>query len=95
MELNDATIATVAKLSRLKLDDDERAKLGAQIKDIVAFVEKINELDTDAIAPTYHAVDISDVTRADTVTPSLPVDVIMKLAPESDNGHIAVPAVIE
>ncbi|MEK6796467.1 MAG: Asp-tRNA(Asn)/Glu-tRNA(Gln) amidotransferase subunit GatC [Spirochaetota bacterium] len=95
MEITKETIAKVAKLSRLELSGDEADKLTAQVKDIVAFVEKINELDTADVPPTYHAVDVHNIRRADANTPSLPTDTVSSLAPESENGAILIPQVIE
>lgn len=95
MDITNETIAKVAKLSRLELTGAEAATLTAQVKDIVRFVEKINQLDTSAVPPTYHAVDVHNVRRADSMKPSLPVDTVAALAPESENGAVVIPQVIE
>lgn len=95
MKITNETVERIAKLSRLALSDEERATLSPQFEEIVAFVEKINELDTKDVPPTYHVVPVKNVVREDVARKGLTPEEIAELAPKSENDHIVVPAVIE
>lgn len=95
-DINSKTVERVAALSRLELDHESINKLTGQMQQIVDFVEKINELDTDGIEPTAHAITVNNVTREDKeVASPATLDEILKLAPERNGNFIAVPRVIE
>ena len=85
----------VAKLSRLKLDPAERERLSHQLKDILSYVEKLNELDTTGVDPTQHVLPIQNVTRPDVVRPSLDTAEILKHAPMARENFFIVPQIIE
>ena len=53
----------VAHLARLHLTPDEEKKLGAQLGDILGYIEKLKELDVAGVEPTAHAVPLVNVTR--------------------------------
>lgn len=95
MEKAQENVERVALLSRLELSDEEKRKITPQFEEIVKFVEKINELDTEGIEPTYHVVDVKNVRRKDEIKKSMDVSTIAELAPESEYDHISVPQVIE
>ena len=91
----DIDVKYVAHLARLSLTDEEQAKLGAQLGNILGYIEKLKELDVTGVEPTAHAVPLSNVTRADVVKPSLPHDEAMKNAPAQANGLFMVPKIVE
>jgi aspartyl-tRNA(Asn)/glutamyl-tRNA(Gln) amidotransferase subunit C len=55
---------------------------------------KLAELDTDAIPPTAQTIELENILRDDVVVPSLPVDEVLRNAPESADGFIVVPAIL-
>ena len=61
----------VAHLARLNLSEVEQETIGAQLRGILAYVEKLKEVDVTGIEPTAHAVPLTNVTRPDVVRPSL------------------------
>ena len=91
----DIDVKYVAHLARLSLSDEEQAKLGAQLGNILGYIEKLRELDVTGVEPTAHAVPLSNVTRADVVKPSLPHDEAMRNAPAQANGLFLVPKIVE
>jgi aspartyl-tRNA(Asn)/glutamyl-tRNA(Gln) amidotransferase subunit C len=95
MKITRNEVEYVATLARLSLKDDEIDALTSDMDSILAYVEKLNELDTGDIVPTAHAVPVENAFREDQVRPSLGVEKALKNAPESENGCFRVPKVIE
>ena len=85
----------VAHLARIALTDDEQEKFGAQLSNILGYIEKLNELDVSRIEPTAHAVPLVNVFRPDEVRPSLPNAEALRNAPASANGLFMVPKIVE
>jgi aspartyl-tRNA(Asn)/glutamyl-tRNA(Gln) amidotransferase subunit C len=88
-------IKYVAHLARLHLTPDEEKKLGAQLGNILGYIEKLNELDVSNVEPTAHAVPMVNVTRPDEIRSSLPHEEAMRNAPAQANGLFIVPKIVE
>jgi aspartyl-tRNA(Asn)/glutamyl-tRNA(Gln) amidotransferase subunit C len=88
-------IKYVAHLARLHLTPDEEKKLGAQLGNILGYIEKLNQLDVSGVEPTAHAVPMVNVTRPDEIRPSLPHDDALHNAPARANGLFIVPKIVE
>lgn len=84
-----------AHLARLALTADEEKKLGAQLGNILGYIEKLRELDVTDVEPTAHAVPMMNVTRADEIRPSLPREDALRNAPKQSAGLFIVPKVVE
>ncbi len=95
MSINQHEIEHVAKLARLTLRDDEKQLFTGQMEAILAYVETLNELNTDGISPTSHAVPMENAFRADCVTPSIGHDRALANAPDKNETYFRVPPVIE
>lgn len=85
----------VANLARLAITEEEAEKFSKQLDDIISFAEQLNELDTDHVEPTSHVLDMKNIFREDVAKPGLPVEDVVKNAPDHENGQIKVPAIIE
>ena len=85
----------VAHLARIALTPEEEKKLGAQLGNILGYIEKLRELDVTQVEPTAHAVPMVNVTRPDEVRPSLPHADAMANAPAQANGLFLVPKIVE
>lgn len=94
MSLSREDVQHVASLARLGLRDDEITRMQEQLSSILEHIEVINQLDTGMIPPTAQVVQMQNVMREDAVRESLPQDVIMKMAPSSRNGFLAVSEVL-
>ncbi|HVM63056.1 MAG TPA: Asp-tRNA(Asn)/Glu-tRNA(Gln) amidotransferase subunit GatC [Verrucomicrobiae bacterium] len=88
-------VAYVAHLARMYLTDTEKAKMSAQLKDILAYVAKLNELDVSQVEPTAHATPLSNVLRQDEVQPSIERDKVLQNAPQQARNLFIVPKIIE
>jgi len=85
----------VAKLARLELSTEEREQFTEQLNAILSYAEKLNELDTEHIAPTSHVLKLVNVMRDDVIRPSLTIEQVMRNAPEEEDDQFRVPAVLE
>ena len=85
----------VAHLVRIALSPDEEKKLGAQLGNILGYIEKLRELDVSNVEPTAHAVPMVNITRADEVTPSLSHEDALRNAPRQGGGLFIVPKIVE
>ena len=84
----------VAKLSRLALSEQELQTLTPQLESILAYVAKLGELDVANVEPMAHAIDLHNVLRDDVVEDPLPLEAVLRNAPESDGPFFKVPKVI-
>ena len=82
----------VAKLARLRLDDDEVDRMAGELSKILEHVETMNELDLEGVEPTSHVVDLTNVLREDTPRPSLDRDRALEQAPDAADGGFRVPS---
>ncbi len=88
-------ISYVAHLARIELREAEKAKFAAQLRDILAYVAKLNELDVSNVEPTAHATPLTNVLRKDEVRPSIEIEKILKNAPEQARDLFIVPKIVE
>jgi aspartyl-tRNA(Asn)/glutamyl-tRNA(Gln) amidotransferase subunit C len=95
MASDDFDIKYVANLARIALSPDEEKTLGAQLHQILGYIEKLKELDVSNVEPTAHAVPLTNVTRPDEPRPSLPTGAALRNAPSQANGLFLVPKIVE
>ena len=84
----------VAQLAHLALTADEEERYRAQLSSILEYVEQLKGLDTTGVEPMTHAA-AAGALRQDRVAPSLPVDDVLRGAPERSGDAIAVPKIVE
>jgi aspartyl-tRNA(Asn)/glutamyl-tRNA(Gln) amidotransferase subunit C len=89
------SIEHLSRLARLSLTEEEKSRYGNQLDNILQYVEKLNELDTEGIEPTSHVISISNVMREDTLRPSLDRDDALMNAPDRTDAFYRVPKIIE
>jgi aspartyl-tRNA(Asn)/glutamyl-tRNA(Gln) amidotransferase subunit C len=94
MSISRREIEKVALLARLQLTEAEVASMTADLCQIVGYVDQLAEVNTDGVEPMAHAVEVTNVFRADEVTPSLPRDEALANAPHHDERGYLVPAVL-
>ncbi|MGM9986235.1 MAG: Asp-tRNA(Asn)/Glu-tRNA(Gln) amidotransferase subunit GatC [Bacillaceae bacterium] len=85
----------VANLARLAVTEEEVEKFTKQLDDIITFAEQLNELNTEGVKPTSHVLEMKNILREDKAKQGLPVEEVLKNAPDSQDGFIRVPAIIE
>jgi aspartyl-tRNA(Asn)/glutamyl-tRNA(Gln) amidotransferase subunit C len=85
----------VAHLARISLSAEEEQKIGAQLGNILGYIEKLKEVDVSGVEPTAHAFPLVNVTRPDEVQPCLPHEEALRNAPAQANGLFMVPKIVE
>lgn len=95
MKLTLSDVQKVAKLSRLKLAEDEQVRYVEQLGQILNYVELLNEVVTDGVEPMAHAAELTNVFRADVPKPSLDRQAALSNAPKSDGKYFLVPQILE
>ncbi len=95
MAATEIDVKYVAHLARLTLSPEEEQKIGAQLGNILGYIEKLRELDVSEVQPTAHAVPLINVMRPDEVRPSLPTEEALRNAPAKANGLFLVPKIVE
>jgi aspartyl-tRNA(Asn)/glutamyl-tRNA(Gln) amidotransferase subunit C len=82
----------IARLARLRLDDEEVERMASELSGILEHVEAIGELDLEGVEPTTHVVTLENVLRADEPQPSLSRDRALAGAPDPASGSFRVPS---
>lgn len=100
MKVTEQDVAYVADLANLELTSDERTRMLHDLNSILDYIDRLNELDTDKVAPMAQVADRFgvDAMRDDIrhgLRESLPHEVALKNAPETDGAFFEVPKVIE
>ena len=85
----------VAALAQLALDDVTKERLVGEMGDILGYMDKLNELNTDTIEPMMHAQEMTNVYRDDEVKPSLSREEALRNAPQTDGEYFLVPKILE
>jgi aspartyl-tRNA(Asn)/glutamyl-tRNA(Gln) amidotransferase subunit C len=94
-EIDRDVVKKVAKLSRLDLSEEEVEEFTGQLRSILEYVEKMNELDTSDVEPLAHCLAISNVLRPDNVTESLGTEKTLSNAPDEDGEFFKVPKILD
>ncbi|MDY6820528.1 MAG: Asp-tRNA(Asn)/Glu-tRNA(Gln) amidotransferase subunit GatC [Deferribacterota bacterium] len=94
-ELTKESVLHVARLAYLSIDDEKLDRFTEEFNDIVNYVEKLSEINTDNIEPTSHVLEIKNVFREDFAQPSLDKEEVFKNAPQYEKDHFKVPRIIE
>lgn len=95
MKIEKTDIEYIANLSRIDLAEIEKETFGHQLSDILAYIEKLNRLNTESVKPLPCAINATNVFREDTPEPSIPLKDTHLNAPSTQGVFFKVPKVIE
>ncbi|MBN1480611.1 Asp-tRNA(Asn)/Glu-tRNA(Gln) amidotransferase subunit GatC [candidate division KSB1 bacterium] len=84
----------IARLAKLSFSEDEKEKFVEQFNQILTYMEKLNELDTSDVEPTYNVLALTNVMRPDEEKTWLSQEEALANAPRSNHGFFSVPKVI-
>ena len=93
-KLTEEQVRHVAKLSRLKLSDEQIAFFTSQLSAVLGYMEKLDELDLANVEPMAHPTDMTNRFRADEPKPGLSNDAVLDNAPAADPPFFKVPKVL-
>lgn len=95
MKISQEEARHVALLARLALSPQEEEAFTDQLDEILTYIEKLGELNTNAVEPTAHAVEVPTPLREDQVRNQADVEALLRNAPERDGAFFKVPKIIE
>jgi aspartyl-tRNA(Asn)/glutamyl-tRNA(Gln) amidotransferase subunit C len=84
----------VALLARLELTPEEEEQFTTQLGSILEYFEQLSELDVSNVEPTTRAIDVSNITRPDTLKPYPDREAILNSAPDQDGDFFKVPQIL-
>ncbi len=87
-------ILHTAKLSNLSYDENDLEKVEKGLNDILSYMDMISEVDTQNVEPLTHVMETVNVTREDIQGESLPIEEVLKNAPDRDERSFKVPKVM-
>lgn len=85
----------IAHLARLEFNDEAKGEILNDMNRMLAFVDKLNELDTDKVEPLIYMTDEKNVLREDDVKVTLTQEEALKNSPKRDSDYFKVPKVID
>lgn len=94
MEVNDQIVDKIASLSKLTFSGKERESIKNDMNKMLDFVGKLNEIDTEGVAPLIHMSDEVNVLRADVAVVSISQKEALKNAPKKDSTYFKIPKVL-
>lgn len=93
--LDEKTIRKVARLARIKVSDEDVARMTPQVGGIMKWIEQLDEVNTDNVAPLPSPVEMNLRLRPDVVDDGAMQDKVLANAPEALEGFYVVPKVVE
>ncbi len=95
MIITDEMVDHLARLSRLRFEENEKEEIKSDLQKMIAFVEKLQEVDTTGVPPTMHMTDNANILREDEVKPMISREEALLNAPNTDGTFFKVPKVIK
>jgi len=89
-----AEVKKVANLARLNITAEEEEAFTTQLNSILDYFDQLSELDTTDVPPTTRAIETSNITRADKLTPFPNKEELLNAAPEQQGDFFRVPKII-
>ena len=95
MEVTTGLINNLANLARLQFSEEEKAAIRIDLQRMIAFVEKLQQVDTTGTEPLLHMTDVMDAYREDEVKGSMQKATALANAPDASHDYFKVPKVIK
>lgn len=95
MPVKKKDVEKIAELTRLKFSDEELESFTHQMNDILSYMDKLNELDTEKIQPLSHPIELVNIFREDKVKSSISPEKALQNAPDKVEKFFKVPKVIQ
>jgi aspartyl-tRNA(Asn)/glutamyl-tRNA(Gln) amidotransferase subunit C len=95
MSLDKATVAKIARLARIRVDEAEQESLAGELSQIITWIEQLDEVDTSTVEPMVRVGDMTLKKRKDEVTDGNCRDAVLANATDARDGFFTVPKVVE
>lgn len=93
--ITDETIEYVGILAKLELSEEEKEQAKKDMTNMLDYIDRLNELDTEGVEPLSHVFPVHNVFREDIITNEDDRENILLNAPEQKNGSFQVPKTVE
>ena len=94
MKVDKATVEKMATLSKLEFNEKEKESILVQMNQIVAFFDKLSEINTENVLPLIHVNEEVNVLREDIAIESISQEQALKNAPQKDSDYFKMPKVL-
>ena len=95
MAIDKETVRKVAHLARIAEPEERLEPLAQELSTILGWIEQLNEVDTEGLRPTSHAISLTNAFREDEQRQPLDREQALANAPEKEDGNFVVPKIIE
>lgn len=95
MALDKTEVEKIAHLARLHISESETEEVTTRITDILALIDQMQSVDTEAVEPLAHPLEVVQRLRVDEITEKDQRDSLQQLAPASEDGLYLVPKVLD
>jgi len=95
MKLDEKMVDKIAKLSKLKFNDEEKSTIINDMNKMLEFVDQLKELNTDHVEPLIHMSDEVNVLREDEIVETISQQDALKNAPSKDSTYFKIPKVLD
>ncbi|MEE8369403.1 MAG: Asp-tRNA(Asn)/Glu-tRNA(Gln) amidotransferase subunit GatC [Dehalococcoidia bacterium] len=95
MALSREEVQHIAHLARVGIDEDEIARFGEHLSEILDYFQRLSQVDTEGVPPTAHTLPLHNIVRADEPQPSPDKEEILANAPHREEDFFRVNAILE
>ncbi len=92
--LSKKEVEHIAWLAHIELSEKEKTLFTEQFNEILEYFKEIDEVDTAGIQPTYHVLDLKNVSRKDKTEDSLETEEVLKNAPKKEKKFLKAPRIV-
>ena|ERR1700722_9182830 len=95
-QFDEKDLLKLKKLSRIECSEEEQKKLLHSLRNILAYIDQLKEVDTEGVTPCSHVLEtMVNVMREDEVGETLPRELFLSNAPAHTGGLVRVPPVMK
>ncbi len=95
MSVSRDDVRKVARLARIAVSEDRLEPLAGELNGILAWIDKLNEVDVEGVEPMTSVVETVLPLRADAVTDGNRRQEVLANAPRTEDGFFVVPKSVE
>ena len=95
MKITDETVEHIANLARLEFEGDEKIRIKEDLENIITFMEKLQEIDTDNVTPLVFMTNEKNRLRDDVAEVTVSHEEALKNAPKKDSDYFRIPKVLK
>jgi aspartyl-tRNA(Asn)/glutamyl-tRNA(Gln) amidotransferase subunit C len=92
--LSKKEVEHIAWLAHIELSEKEKALFTEQFNEILEYFKKIDAVDTEGVEPTYHVLNLENVSRKDKPKPSLTTEETLRNAPKKEKKFLKAPRIV-